>query len=72
MRKSAPAIAAASLALGLSSCTADDADVVSDNISKAADNFEVARRIVMFNGDHRRVPARGGGPVQHRRPGQAA
>jgi len=28
----------------------DDATVVSDNISKAADNFEVNRRIVMFNG----------------------
>ena len=29
---------------------ANDADVVSDNLSKAADNFEVNRRIVMFNG----------------------
>lgn len=38
------------LALGLSACTDDDADVVSENISKAADNFEVNRRIVMFNG----------------------
>lgn len=28
----------------------DDANVVSENISKAADNFEVNRRIVMFNG----------------------
>lgn len=28
----------------------DDADVVSKNISKAADNFEVTRRVVMFNG----------------------
>ena len=28
----------------------DDADVVSKNLSKAADNFEVNRRIVMFNG----------------------
>lgn len=28
----------------------DDADVVSDNLSKAADNFEVNRRVVMFNG----------------------
>lgn len=34
----------------LSSCTDDDADVVSKNLSKAADNFEVQRRIVMFNG----------------------
>ena len=39
------------LAVGLSACTGDDdADVVSENISKAADNFEVMRRIVMFNG----------------------
>lgn len=37
------------LAAGLSSCT-DDADVVSENISKAADNFEIERRIVFFNG----------------------
>lgn len=38
------------LAVGLSACTDDDADVVSENISKAADNFEVQRRIVAFNG----------------------
>lgn len=37
-------------ALMLTGCTDDDADVVSENISKAADNFEVNRRIVMFNG----------------------
>jgi len=35
-------------AFGLTAC--DDADVASENISKAADNFEVNRRIVMFNG----------------------
>lgn len=40
----------ASIAFGFSACNADDADVVSKNISKAADNFEVNRRIVMFNG----------------------
>lgn len=34
---------------GLSACS-DDADVVSENLSKAADNFEVERRVVMFNG----------------------
>lgn len=39
------------LLAGLQACTGDDdADVVSENISKAADNFEVNRRIVMFNG----------------------
>lgn len=42
--------AVALLAGTLTACTADDADVVSENISKAADNFEVNRRIVMFNG----------------------
>jgi hypothetical protein len=37
--------------IGLTGCSAcdDDADVVSDNISKAADNFEVFRRIVFYN-----------------------
>jgi hypothetical protein len=38
------------LVLGMVGCTANDADVVSENISTAADNFEVLRRIVMFNG----------------------
>ena len=36
--------------LTLTACTDDDADVVSENISKAADNFEVARRVVFYNG----------------------
>ena len=44
------AAAAVLLVGGLSACTEDDADVVSENVSKAADNFEVNRRIVMFNG----------------------
>ena len=35
-------------ALGLSACS--DADVASRNLSKAADNFEVARRVVFYNG----------------------
>lgn len=33
----------------LSGCS-NDADVASKNISKAADNFEIARRIVFYNG----------------------
>lgn len=33
---------------GLSSCSA--ADVASNNVSRAADNFEVSRRIVFYNG----------------------
>lgn len=36
--------------VGLTGCDDDDADVVSENLSKAADNFEVNRRVVMFNG----------------------
>lgn len=47
------AIAAGGITVGalatLSACSSD-ADVVSENLSKAADNFEVNRRIVMFNG----------------------
>lgn len=31
-----------------SSCD-DDADVASDNLSKAADNFEIVRRVVFYN-----------------------
>lgn len=49
--KSKKTIAAAAVALSaltLSSC-ATDADVVSENLSKAADQFEIARRIVFIN-----------------------
>lgn len=37
--------------VSLSACSAcdDDADVASDNISKAADNFKIMRRIVFYN-----------------------
>lgn len=38
------------LAGTMTACFEDDADVASENVSKAADNFEVNRRIVMFNG----------------------
>lgn len=41
--------ATVALSMGLGACS-DDADVASENLSKAADNFEVNRRIVMFNG----------------------
>jgi hypothetical protein len=37
------------LGLGTVACE-DDADIASENVSKAADNFEVQRRIVVFNG----------------------
>ncbi len=38
-------------AVSLSACSAcdDDADVASDNLSKAADNFEIMRRVVFYN-----------------------
>lgn len=34
--------------VGLAGC--NDADIASRNLSKAADNFEITRRIVFFNG----------------------
>lgn len=47
------ALTVAALALvagiGLTACSSD-ADVASKNLSKAADNFEVQRRIVFYNG----------------------
>jgi hypothetical protein len=42
-------LAVALLLAGLTACSSD-ADVASKNLSKAADNFEVERRIVFFNG----------------------
>lgn len=51
MRKVTTTIVAAAAAgmLALTGCTAE-ADTASDNLSKAADQFEVLRRIVFFNG----------------------
>lgn len=40
----------ASLALGLVACDKNDADVASKNLSTAADNFEILRRVVFYNG----------------------
>lgn len=37
------------LMFGLTACPSD-ADVVSENLSKAADQFEIQRRVVFFNG----------------------
>lgn len=51
--KKSHAIAAALfglVAIGTTTACATDADVVSENISKAADQFEITRRIVFFNG----------------------
>ena len=39
-----------SSAVVLTGCTSTDADVAASNISKAAEQFEVARRIVFING----------------------
>ncbi len=36
--------------VSLTGCFQSDADVASKNLSKAADNFEVVRRVVFFNG----------------------
>lgn len=43
-------VAVAALTLLLAGGCSDDAEVVSANISKAADNFEVQRRVVFLNG----------------------
>lgn len=42
--------AAVLLSAGLTGCMDDDATVASENVSKAADNFEVNRRITVING----------------------
>lgn len=49
MKYIAAAILSIGLAAGLSACQSD-ADVASKNLSKAADQFEVNRRIVFYNG----------------------
>lgn len=45
----ASVFAAVGLAIGLAGC-ASDADVASYNLSKSADQFEITRRIVFYNG----------------------
>ena len=42
------AVMAAALTLGLAAC--NEADVASQNLSTAADNFQINRRIVFYNG----------------------
>jgi hypothetical protein len=42
------AAAVVAIVAGVSAC--NDADVASRNLSQAADNFEIARRIVFYNG----------------------
>jgi hypothetical protein len=48
-RKIARVLVAALLVLGLAACRSD-ADVASANLSKSADQFEVLRRVVFYNG----------------------
>lgn len=48
MKKIIAAIALVCM-FALAGCS-DDADVASENLSKAADNFEIQRQIVFFNG----------------------
>jgi protein involved in sex pheromone biosynthesis len=49
-RKTAAVIITALASVALLSACSSDAKTASDNLSKAADNFEVQRRIVFFNG----------------------
>lgn len=41
---------AVTMAFGVSACGDTDADVASQNLSKAAEQFEVPRRVVFYNG----------------------
>ena len=49
MNKLATAIVLGTMGMGLAGCS-NDAMVASENLSKAADNFEIMRRIVFYNG----------------------
>ena len=48
-KKIVAALLATAAVMTMTACS-DDAEVASENLSKAADNFEVQRRIVFFNG----------------------
>lgn len=50
MKRLALALTSLALIFGLTGCFESDADVASKNLSKAADQFEVPRKIVFFNG----------------------
>mgnify|MGYP001617312333 CR=1 FL=1 len=49
MKRMVTTFVAVGLAVGLAACS-NDADVASRNLSQAADNFEIPRRIVFYNG----------------------
>ena len=48
MKRIVTALGIVGVALGLGACT--DAEIASSNLSKAADMFEIQRRIVFYNG----------------------
>lgn len=48
MKRILTAVGIVGVALGLGACT--DAEIASQNLSKAADMFEIQRRIVFYNG----------------------
>lgn len=50
MKRSIIAAVLAVLAVGALAACSDDSEVVNQNLTKAADNFEINRRIVFFNG----------------------
>ena len=54
MKKLIAATVAVAAGLTLASCS-NDADVASENISKAADNFEINRRIVIINNESDKI-----------------
>ncbi|MCK8674125.1 hypothetical protein M1M07_23815 [Rhodococcus sp. HM1] len=49
-RRTIAASIAALAIVGITAGCSSDADVVSQNLSKAADQFEITRRVVFFNG----------------------
>lgn len=49
MKKITTLLATAVLSVGLAACDSD-ANLASRNLSKAADQFEIARRVVFYNG----------------------
>lgn len=50
MKRLTAILLAGLLAFGLAACSTNDADVASENLSKAADQFEILRRVVFYNG----------------------
>lgn len=50
MKKIVALIAALLLGVGVLTACSSEADTTSENLSRAADNFEIQRRVVFFNG----------------------